>query len=239
MGSGAELLIGPGQDSLKMVGGKDRPVLKLKDMEEKQLHNLFLKNMSGLIEEVKNPTPRLNPNSKCGGMATHAGLAIELGITRKKSLSPQMEAILIWCQCRTREYDNVNICDFTQSWSNGLAFCALIHNFFPNAFDYNALKVDSPRDRLKNYEVAFVTGEKFAGVPDFLTAEDMSVHGGGEQNRPQDDLLLRAGGLQDVQRALVGKTFSHSSFQGAKSRLLSAGCFLGKPYMRFDRSIRS
>merc|ERR1711974_480596 len=99
------------------------------------------------------------------------GLAIELGITRKKSLSPQMEAILIWCQCRTREYDNVNITDFTQSWADGRAFCALIHNFFPNALDYNALKIDSPRDRLKNYEVAFVTGEKFAGVPDFLTAD--------------------------------------------------------------------
>merc|ERR1712080_475578 len=67
----------------------------------------FLKNMSGLIEEVKNPTPRLNPNSKCGGVGTHTGLAIELNITRKKSLSPQMEAILIWCQCRTRNYDNV------------------------------------------------------------------------------------------------------------------------------------
>ena len=92
-----------------MVGGGNKPVLKLRDMEEKHLHNLFLKNMSGLIEEVKNPTPRLNPNSKCGGMATHAGLALELGITRKKSLSPQMEAILIWCQCRTREYDDVNI----------------------------------------------------------------------------------------------------------------------------------
>ena len=64
-----------------MVGGGNKPVLKLRDMEEKHLHNLFLKNMSGLIEEVKNPTPRLNPNSKCGGMATHAGLALELGIT--------------------------------------------------------------------------------------------------------------------------------------------------------------
>merc|ERR1712106_475150 len=162
------------KDSLRMVGGKDRPVLKLKDMEEKHLHNLFLKNMSGLIEEVKNPTPRLNPNSKCGGMATHAGLAIELGITRKKTLSPQMEAILIWCQCRTREYDNVEIRDFTQSWANGLAFCALIHNFFPNAFDYRSPRVDTPQDRMKNYELAFATGEKFAGVPDFLTAEDMS-----------------------------------------------------------------
>merc|ERR1712080_52530 len=92
-----------------------------KNMEEKQLHNIFLKNMSGLIEEVKNPTPRLNPNSKCGGVGTHTGLAIELNITRMKSLSPQMEAILIWCQCRTRNYDNVEIRDFTQSWASGLA----------------------------------------------------------------------------------------------------------------------
>merc|ERR1711877_69688 len=163
MGSGAELLIGPGQDSLKMVGGKDRPVLKLKDMEEKHLHNLFLKNMSGLIEEVKNPTPRLNPNSKCGGMATHAGLAIELGITRKKSLSPQMEAILIWCQCRTREYENVKIENFTNSWSNGLAFCALIHHFFPQAFDFEKL---SKENRKHNFELAFQTGERSAGIPD-------------------------------------------------------------------------
>ena len=47
--------------SVIMVGGSQKPTLKLKDMEEKHLHNLFLKNMSGLIEEVKNPTPRLNP----------------------------------------------------------------------------------------------------------------------------------------------------------------------------------
>ena len=50
-------------------------------------------------------------NSMKGGMATHAGLALELGISRpqgatksKICMSPQMEAILIWCQCRTREY---------------------------------------------------------------------------------------------------------------------------------------
>ena len=113
-------------------------------------------------------------SSKCGGMATHAGLALELGITRKKSLSPQMEAILIWCQCRTREYDNVDIKDFTTSWADGRAFCALIHNFFPNAFDFRSLQTDSPADRRRNFELAFTTGEKLAGVPDFLTAEDMS-----------------------------------------------------------------
>merc|ERR1712029_172592 len=169
----AQISPAPSILTLNMVGGSQKPTLKLKDMEEKHLHNLFLKNMSGLIEEVKNPTPRVNPNSKCGGMATHAGLALELGITRKKSLSPQMEAILIWCQCRTREYE-VQINDFTQAWADGRAFCALIHNFFPNAFDFRSLRTGSPADRKKNFELAFTTGEKFAGVPDFLTAEDMS-----------------------------------------------------------------
>ncbi len=33
-----------------------RPGLKLKDMDEKNMHNLFLKNMSGVIEECKNPS---------------------------------------------------------------------------------------------------------------------------------------------------------------------------------------
>lgn len=33
-----------------------RPGLKLKDMDEKNMHNLFLKNMSGLIEETKKPS---------------------------------------------------------------------------------------------------------------------------------------------------------------------------------------
>merc|ERR1711951_207047 len=89
--------------------------LKLRNMDEKNMHNLFLKNMAGLIEEVKNPSPCLNPNSKRGGMATHAGVALELGITRPshngglKTMSPQMEAILIWCQCRVREYKGVKI----------------------------------------------------------------------------------------------------------------------------------
>ncbi len=37
------------------------PTLKLRDMDEKSMHNLFLKNMAGLIEEVKNPSPCSNP----------------------------------------------------------------------------------------------------------------------------------------------------------------------------------
>merc|ERR1712020_511626 len=101
------------RDRVIMTRGHQQQVeaasnVKLRDMDEKHMHNLFLKNMSGLIEETKNPSPCMNPNSKRGGMATHAGVALELGIVRpqegksKICMSPQMEAILIWCQCRTR-----------------------------------------------------------------------------------------------------------------------------------------
>merc|ERR1711937_863452 len=149
---------------------------KLRDMDEKHMHNLFLKNMSGLIEETKNPSPCMNPNSKRGGMATHAGVALELGIHRPQAakgkicMSPQMEAILIWCQCRTREYPNVQITNFTTSWADGLAFCALIHNFFPQSFDYGKL---TNQNRKANFELAFQTGERIAGIPDFISGDDM------------------------------------------------------------------
>jgi len=155
--------------------------LKLKNMDEKNMHNLFLKNMSGLIESAKHPETganSLNPNSKRGGMATHAGVALELGITRPshngglKTMSPQMEAILIWCQCRVREYKGVKIENFTESWKSGVAFCALIHNFFPQSFDFSKI---NPENRRQNYEIAFKTGERYAGIPDFLTAEDMDA----------------------------------------------------------------
>ena len=35
--------------------------MKLREMDEKNMHNLFLKNMAGLIEETKNPTQCVNP----------------------------------------------------------------------------------------------------------------------------------------------------------------------------------
>merc|ERR1712105_4082 len=82
------------------------------------------------------------------------------------------EAIMIWCQCRTRDpiCENVSIQNFTQSWENGLAFCALIHHFFPQAFDYHKLTAEN---RKQNYELAFQTGERYAGIPDFISGDDM------------------------------------------------------------------
>ena len=48
---------------IKMTRGQNETEesMKLREMDEKNMHNLFLKNMAGLIEETKNPSPCTNP----------------------------------------------------------------------------------------------------------------------------------------------------------------------------------
>uniref|UniRef100_A0A672R0G1 Smoothelin-like protein 2 n=1 Tax=Sinocyclocheilus grahami TaxID=75366 RepID=A0A672R0G1_SINGR len=69
---------------------------------------------------------------------------------------------------------NIDIQNFSSSWSDGMAFCALVHSFFPTEFDYNVL---SPADRKHNFELAFSTAEKKAGCDRLIEVEDMMVMG--------------------------------------------------------------
>ncbi|KAM8761382.1 smoothelin isoform 3-T3 [Acanthopagrus schlegelii] len=80
------------------------------------------------------------------------------------------QMLLDWCRAKTRSYEHVDIQNFSSSWSNGMAFCALVHNFFPEAFDYGSL---SPSNRRQNFEVAFSTAEKLVDCPQLLDVDDM------------------------------------------------------------------
>nr|XP_014102367.1 mucin-5AC isoform X5 [Bactrocera oleae] len=80
------------------------------------------------------------------------------------------EQLLQWCQSKTQEYENVQITNFSASWSDGLAFCALIHHFLPDAFDYSKL---TPQNRRQNFELAFTVADEKAGIAPLLDVEDM------------------------------------------------------------------
>ncbi|XP_059400828.1 smoothelin-like isoform X3 [Carassius carassius] len=84
------------------------------------------------------------------------------------------QMLLDWCRSKTRSYENVNIQNFSSSWSDGMAFCALVHNFFPEAFDYSSL---SPANRRQNFEVAFSTAEAYANCMPLVEVEDMMIMG--------------------------------------------------------------
>lgn len=46
----------------------------------------------------------------------------------------------------------VNIRNFSSSWADGLAFCAIIHRYFPDEFNFDTLASSEPR---RNFDLAF------------------------------------------------------------------------------------
>ncbi|XP_078062109.1 smoothelin-like protein 2 isoform X2 [Mustelus asterias] len=90
------------------------------------------------------------------------------------SASSIKQILLEWCRSKTIGYKLIDIQNFSSSWSNGMAFCALVHSFFPEAFDYNEL---SPSNRKQNFELAFGMAEKMAHCDRLIEVEDMMVMG--------------------------------------------------------------
>ncbi|XP_078675200.1 EH domain-binding protein 1-like isoform X23 [Branchiostoma floridae x Branchiostoma belcheri] len=77
--------------------------------------------------------------------------------------------LLEWCKEATKGYRGVKVTNFTTSWRNGLAFCAILHHFQPNMIDFSSL---SPHDIKGNNKKAY---EGFAevGIPKLLEPSDM------------------------------------------------------------------
>uniref|UniRef100_A0A8C2XZC1 Calponin-homology (CH) domain-containing protein n=1 Tax=Capra hircus TaxID=9925 RepID=A0A8C2XZC1_CAPHI len=102
-----------------------------------------------------------------------------LGFLRSQSFgvasaSSIKQILLEWCRSKTLGYQHVDLQNFSSSWSDGMAFCALVHSFFPGAFDYNAL---SPTQRRQNFELAFTMAENLANCERLIEVEDMMVMG--------------------------------------------------------------
>ncbi|KDR14921.1 Dystrophin [Zootermopsis nevadensis] len=53
------------------------------------------------------------------------------------------KTLLAWCCQNTKDYPGVDVKNFTTSWSDGLAFNALIHHWRSQLFDFhNSLEVN-------------------------------------------------------------------------------------------------
>ncbi|CAN9501284.1 unnamed protein product [Ophioblennius macclurei] len=86
------------------------------------------------------------------------------------SASGIKQILLEWCRSKTIGYQNIDIQNFSSSWSDGMAFCALVHSFFPLEFDYNAL---NPSNRKHNLQQAFTTAEDQADCLRLIEVDDM------------------------------------------------------------------
>lgn len=80
------------------------------------------------------------------------------------------EGLLLWCQRKTACYDEVDVRNFTDSWNDGLAFCALLDIHRPDLIDYDAL---DKNDHKGNMQLAFDIASKEIGIPALLDVEDV------------------------------------------------------------------
>ncbi|KAM4723448.1 CD109 antigen [Anableps anableps] len=88
-------------------------------------------------------------------------------------------SLLRWCQSRTQGYKNIDITNFSSSWADGLAFCAVYHTYLPSYIPYSSL---SPENKRENLSLAFKTGET-VGISPSLTADEMLRAGGPDWQR--------------------------------------------------------
>ncbi|NXK64462.1 SMTL2 protein, partial [Sylvietta virens] len=97
--------------------------------------------------------------------------SLSFGVASASSIK---QILLDWCRSKTIGYKHIDLQNFSSSWNDGMAFCALVHSFFPEAFDYNKLH---PANRKQNFELAFTTAEKMAHCDRLIEVEDMMVMG--------------------------------------------------------------
>ncbi|XP_045770638.1 uncharacterized protein LOC123871105 isoform X2 [Maniola jurtina] len=99
-----------------------------------------------------------------------------LNALQVKNGGSKRNALLKWCQQKTLGYNNIDITNFSSSWNDGMALCALLHSYLGEArIPYVSL---SPHDKRTNFSVAFAAAES-VGIPTTLNIQDMI-----QQERP-------------------------------------------------------
>lgn len=94
------------------------------------------------------------------------------------------DGLLLWVQRQTAPYADkgVSVNNFASDWQDGRAFCALLHKFRPQAFDFDAL---DPEDRMGNVALAFKVAEEWFGVEPLFDPEDVV-----EVRRPDEKIVI-------------------------------------------------
>ncbi|XP_035289382.1 uncharacterized protein LOC118235746 isoform X3 [Anguilla anguilla] len=121
------------------------------------------------------------------------------------------QSLLEWCQEVTQGYKGVKVTNFSTSWRNGLAFCAILHHFCPEKINYDTL---DPYDIKFNNKKAF-DGFAALGISRLIEPSDMVL-------LPVPDRLIVMTYLCQIRTHFTGQELSvlqieHNSSQSSYS----------------------
>ncbi|XP_074465982.1 cytospin-B isoform X2 [Sebastes fasciatus] len=133
-----------------------------------------LMRKSPSLESVIKPPASFS--SRTGSFSYNRGNS-KLSVERKDPLAAlareyggsKRNALLKWCQKKTEGYPNIDVTNFSSSWSDGLAFCALLHTYLPAHIPYQEL-ISQDKDR--NLALAFQAAESI-GIKPSLDMEEL------------------------------------------------------------------
>eukprot|EP01102_Stenamoeba_stenopodia_P017386 TRINITY_DN6218_c0_g4_i1.p1 TRINITY_DN6218_c0_g4~~TRINITY_DN6218_c0_g4_i1.p1 ORF type:complete len:639 (-),score=255.80 TRINITY_DN6218_c0_g4_i1:214-2130(-) len=106
----------------------------------------------------------------------------------------QAQGLLNWSKNRTIGYSDVDIQNFSTSWQDGMAFCALLHSYHADAVPFDSLK---PTYKKLNLEIAFNEAE-YVGISRLMDPEDIYL-----SKQPDEKSIALY--LSEWYKVLVGK----------------------------------
>ncbi|KAK5848686.1 hypothetical protein PBY51_006280 [Eleginops maclovinus] len=118
------------------------------------------KSAAAIHKGVEPTTPQKTPAD---------GAASLEGFSPSPSLVTSSQSLLDWCQEVTQGHKGLKITNFSTSWRNGLAFCAILHHFQPEKINYEML---DPYDIKNNNKKAF-DGFAELGISRLMEPSDM------------------------------------------------------------------
>ncbi|XP_053424546.1 cytospin-B isoform X2 [Nycticebus coucang] len=158
----------------------DLPDLPLSDLLKGRAEDLkpdpYLRK-SPSLESLSRPPSLGFGNSRLlsastGGLKPQSKLSVErrdpLAALAREYGGSKRNALLKWCQKKTEGYANIDITNFSSSWSDGLAFCALLHTYLPAHIPYQEL---NSQEKKRNLLLAFEAAESVGIKPSLELSE--------------------------------------------------------------------
>uniref|UniRef100_A0A3Q1FE54 EH domain-binding protein 1-like protein 1 n=2 Tax=Acanthochromis polyacanthus TaxID=80966 RepID=A0A3Q1FE54_9TELE len=118
------------------------------------------KSQVSVLQTNESTTPQKRPA---------VGAASPDNLSANPNLVMSSQSLLEWCQEATQGHKGVKITNFSTSWRNGLAFCAILNHFHPEKINYEML---DPYDIKHNNKKAF-DGFAELGISRLMEPSDM------------------------------------------------------------------